>query len=132
MQSYRFHKTVDINYCSLLSDQTMTEEKIQNMVKDWSYLNELSFVHKYKDEPIPETWMYQFIDFNRTFQKINTYQFLKYLHSIHYNIEPEHIPEYMVNMGMEESYKFLKKLIRDIEETIISSIEEYKQAEWSK
>jgi hypothetical protein len=130
MQSYKFHKTVDINYCSLLSDQTMTKEKIQNLIKDWSYLNELSFVHKYDDEPIPETWMYQFIDFSRNYQKVNTYQFLKYLNAIQYNIEPQHIPEYMINERIKDSYKFLKNLIRDIEKTIISNIEQYKQAEW--
>ena len=124
-QSYRFNKQVDINYNHIFS--RMTEQEIEKHIKTWSYLNERSYLRRY-NEPIPDICIYEFINFDK-YKQINTYQMLKYLHCIQYNIETE-----CLNLSdfEKESLQVLENVIRSIEYTIINSLPEYQEAKWSQ
>lgn len=135
--SYTFNKQVDINYCSTLG--RLTEKEIKSIVTDWLYLNEYSYNRKYEEgNVLPE--LHNFLQFKSKHSTINTYQMLKYLNCIIYNIELstiEHgqrkedikieIPE-----NLMISYNILVKAIDEIKMQIISEMPKYKAAKWSR
>lgn len=131
--SYGFHKVCDINYCNTLSFNN--EETLKNHVKNWLWLNEMSWIRRYEDGDKPN--LADFLTF-RSKKHINTYQMLKYLHCIDYNIEIETIQTgktgyetpFLIPDDKMESYRLLKKAIEEIQGVIILEIEEYKEAKY--
>lgn len=132
--SYGFHKVCDINYCNTLS--LYNEETLKNHVKNWLWLNEMSWIRRYEDGKKPN--LADFLTF-RSKKHINAYQMLKYLECINYNIEIEtiqtgktgHEDPFLIPDDKMESYKLLKKAIEEIQCVIISQLPEYKNSKWS-
>ena len=127
-----FRKTCDINYFSSCFSFTnpLTEAKIWEIVKTWLKLNECSFDTRYK-EPDPRP-LVEFLECS--FCTIpNTYQFLKWLQCIWYNIEPSTIEEVRTLTEQErEALDFLERLIQEAQAAIIGSLPEYRAATWSE
>lgn len=126
---YTFRNVCDINFCSVLKHKT--ENQLKKIVFDWLYLNELSYNRRYREENEPH--LNQFLKFKSNVN-INTYQMLKYLECIKYNIELDTIEtgfsgtEKPIKLKSDilESYEVLKLAIEEIKTTIISSLPEYK------
>jgi len=93
-------------------------------------LNDLSYCCKYR-EPVELLKPVKIAPFGA---EPNTYQFLKWLHCIHYNIEISTIEHAGRKISMLDKVcmKFLKRLIADTEQTIINSLPEYDKAKWSE
>ncbi len=128
--SYR--NTVNINHisCCFSFKRPLTEKKVLVFINRLRILNDLSYCSKYK-EPIELLKPVKIAPFGN---EPNTYQFLKWLHCIDYNIEIctiEHSGR-KISMLDKVCMKFLKRLIRDTEHTIIDSLPEYDKAKWSE
>jgi len=124
--NYTFHKVCDINYCSTLGH--MTEVQIKNTIKTLCDLNVESYEKAYKQNP-GEVKFSDTIKFDRSGSIIDTYQMLKYLECIYYNIELDTIDRELNRME-SDSMKTLRKSIDEIKSAIIGEIPEYKDAKW--
>jgi hypothetical protein len=124
--SYTFRKTVDINFCNVF--HKMTEKQIKNLVKNWLILNELTHVKEYKENVNP--YLHELLVFDRSISTINTYQMLKYLECVCYNIDIENIKD-LIDYEKKESFETLKKAIEQISISIIKEIPEYQNAKYS-
>lgn len=127
---YQFHRTVDIDYCASLS---CTESQLKTLIKDWYKMNYLSDC-KRNNEPYDDEyleWELQKIDkFKNEFPKCSTYQMLKALECINYQIEDiVDIPE-VKETELSASYSMLIEAIDEIKDTIIGRQPEYKNAKW--
>jgi hypothetical protein len=133
---YGFNKVCDINYCHTLSFSD--EEKLKTHVKNWLWLNEMSWIRMYEDNG-QKPDLVDFLTF-RNGKNINTYQMLKYLQCIDYNIEIEtiktgktgHEDPFLIPDNIIDSYNLLKKAIEEIQNVIISQLPEYEEAKWSE
>ena len=127
--SYTFSKTLDINYCNTLGK--CTEGYLANLVKTWADLNNESYTVKYnqdKDE-VPYSF---FLNLSFSGETINTYQMLKSLECIYYNIELCTIETVRELTEFEKrSVEILKNAIEEIKTMIVEEIPEYKEAKWS-
>lgn len=132
--NYTFNKVCDINYCHTLG--SLGEETLKKHVKNWLYLNELSYIRRYDEGDKPE--LHNFLNL-KPGTAVNTYQTLKYLNCIDYNIEMNtikngktgHEKEIIISEELQESYDLLKKAINEIKDVIISQIPQYKKAKYS-
>lgn len=126
--SYTYRRTCDINYCSVFSN--MVEPTIKDIVTTWCNLNEESYNIRYKDDD--KARLSDFLKLHYSGETINTYQALKTLEFINYNIEPETIEEKRNLNEKEKQYiQILKRAISEIKNTIINQIPEYNAAKWS-
>lgn len=109
----------------------LTEEKIWTLINHWLALNEASYYARYK-EPITSP-LTEFLKKKFIYDAPNTYQFLKWLQCIRYNIEPETIKK-VRQLTVEEALalNFLDRLIREAQDAIINSLTQYKEAKWSE
>lgn len=128
--SYR--KEVNINYiqCCFSFKRPLTEMKILVFINRLRILNDRSYCAKYKE---PEDLLMP-VKIGTCSMEPNTFQFLKWLHAINYNIEISTI-EYSgrkISMLDKVCMKFLKRLIHDTENAIIDSLPEYKVCKWSE
>ena len=125
---YTFRRTCDINYCSVLGG--LTEGQIANHVKMWADLNAESYNIRYK-EPKDEIPYSTFLNLRHSGKTINTYQMLKTLECICYNIEVDTI-ETVRKLTVQESAAMvvLNRAIEEIKSAIINEIKEYKDAQW--
>lgn len=128
------NKVCDINFfpsCFSFKNP-LTEEQIWNTVKTWLNLNECSYNARYKEEA-DEHSLTEFLQCSFVYDSPNTYQFLKWLECISYNIERSTV-EQVRPLSEEETnaLKFLDNLIIEAKNAIIGSLPEYKAAEWSK
>lgn len=121
--SYCFNKQCDINYCSVIHN--LTEKQIEDLLKNWCDLNEMSYNSRYKQEP-DKLKTSEFINFKRPRPIPNTYQALKWLECIEYNIEVECETD-----EQKESIVILHKAIEQIKSAIIGEITEYKNSNWN-
>ncbi len=129
MQYMKHNKTCDIKYCSELT--TMTEEGVNYLVHGLCKLNEISYKARYRETDLTPT-LWQFIDLNKRGLNIDTYQFLKYLIAINYNIEIETIEERRPLTHLETiNFETLQKIIEQVKMSIIASLQEYDRAEWT-
>lgn len=127
--SYENHKVCDINYCY---EATRIPDKIE-FLRTLADLNEKSYLIRYRENQTGPT-LAQMIKFDRTGNKtINTYQALKYLQCLEYNIEKSTIEDLAGPLSEHEltSLETLDKIIDSLKSAIIDSIEEYKKANWS-
>lgn len=129
--SYQFNNVCDINYCYTL--KKYTENQLKEIIKNWLWLNEMSYNCRYEESNIIE--LPELLKFYLSGKEpINTYQMLKYLECIKYNIE---ISTIIIN-GIEipedkkDSYKILKDAVNEIKNVIISELPQYKKAKWSQ
>lgn len=130
---YQYNRECNIEYCNTLSEN---EDYLKTVVRDWLYLNELSHSRRYREEEEPN--LAAFLTFKGG-KKINAYQMLKYLQCLEYNIEIESIKtgfdgmQKKINISdtMMHSYKKLNSAIKEISQTIIAQLSEYKKANWS-
>lgn len=133
-----FRTTCDINFFSSCHSfkEPLTEAKIWQIVSTWLELNELSYDCKYgKDEEentvicprMAKLLKKRFIEYP------NTYQFLKWLQCVQYNIEVTTIQKVRV-LTEWETYcmEFLNKLTLQAAQAIIDSLPQYKAAKWSE
>lgn len=123
--AYSFRDICDINYCKIF--YSIPEHKAKEIVKTWCKLNEESYCIKYKYIPYN---LAEYLSFNKT-EQINTFQMLKYLKCIRYNIEEEEIKQIRNLTPTEETYiKLLNTAIKEIQGRIINDIPEYQNAKW--
>jgi len=135
-----FNTTCNNNYfycCTKLS-----EDEIKIHVKTWLQLNEWSYVCAYgarlPDEKYESLCSLLYLDFK--FPEPDSYQFLKWLHAIQYNIEIDTISangwsgipgSYTVTEQDLQSFEFLQNLILEVAQAIIKSLPEYDSAAWA-
>lgn len=125
---FTYHNEVNINYSSTF--RHMTELKIQEFVKTLCVLNEESYCTRYDDK---YQKLYSFIKFRFSGGTINTYQLLKYLLCIEYNIEVSTITIKRELTQLEkESLQLLKTAISEIQMNIIGTLPEYEKCKWSE
>ena len=132
--SYEWRRTVDIDYCSTLQYN-------EGYLRDWLCrlyeMVHVSYCVHYKQEVNTELiemecrciqeWRYN--DFKTP--NINTYQMLKYLQCIHYQIEDyEMKPDGMWKPEYDQPFKMLVDAINELKNRIINEIPEYKEAKW--
>lgn len=128
-----FRTTCDINHFSSCFSFTnpLTEDRIWKLVKTWLTLNENSCDARYREESNqkPLTFFLK----ERFVSAPDTYQFLKWLQCIKYNIELSTIETVReITEDEREAYKFLSRLIDEAKMAIIDSLPEYKAATWSE
>lgn len=105
--------------------QELSPTQIKEWVETLAQVNWECYSNRYhKDMP----WPVSDIEFDRNGLKVDTYQFLKYLHSISYNIETDYLDEFSEDDQMH--LDLLEKVIHDIEENIVNSLPEYQKAQW--
>jgi hypothetical protein len=125
---YTFRKTCDINYCSVLGG--LTEGQIASYVRIWANLNNQSYLIRYK-EPKDEVPYSTFLNLRYSGKTINTYQMLKTLECICYNIEVDTIKTVgMLTVHESAAMDVLNRAIDEIKSVIINEIKEYKDAQW--
>ena len=132
--SYEWRRTVDIDYCSTLQYN-------EGCLCDWLCrlyeMVHVSYCVHYKQDVNTELiemecrsiqeWRYN--DFKTP--NINTYQMLKYLQCIHYQIEDyEMKPDVMWKPEYDRPFKMLVDAINELKSRIINEIPEYKEAKW--
>lgn len=132
--SYQWRREVDIDYCYTLQSN-------EGHLRDWlCSLYEMVHVsycvhyHQKVDEVLIgmerrriQEWRYN--DFKTP--NINTYQMLKYLQCIHYQIEDyEMKPDGMWKKEYDAPYKMLEEAIGELKDRVIAEIPEYKAAKW--
>lgn len=125
---YTFHKTCDINYCSTFG--VLKEEYIADVIRTLCDLNCESYEKRYKEEP-DKVKLSEFIVFKFTGQTINTFQMLKYLECIYYNIELDTINR-PLNELESDSMDCLRNAISEIKSVIIKELPEYQAAKWTE
>lgn len=124
---YTFKKQCDMNYCSTFG--RMTEKQIENTIRILCDLNCESYEKRYKEEP-QSPKLSEFIVFRFSGKTINTFQMLKYLECIHYNIEINTIAR-QLTPEEKDAMNVLHKAIEEIKSRIISEMEEYRDAAWT-
>lgn len=137
MLYYANQTTVGINYCEFLhrgsKEQSMSEYErdCQKIVQGWSNLVIKSHHYKYTPNEMLLNEYFELVKVDKKASPINTYQFLKFLTCIHFQIEIKTIGTDRMTLEETIAYQFLEKLIDDIKNTIIKSLPEYQKAEWS-
>lgn len=125
---YQYSSVVDINYCGVLSNDN------QNSLKLWCKslleLNYKSYCKRYEEEcDLSQLDAYNenidLWDWDKMGKACSTYQMLKYLECIHYNIELD-----KTELDSSAAYKKLVKAINEIKYRIINNIPEYANAKW--
>ena len=126
--SYTFRNTVDINYCNALG--RFTERKIKQIVKTWADLNEESYNIRYKEEPGKIKYS-EFLNLRFAGERINSFQMLKSLQMIEYNIEDNEIKLTRELTPAEiEAMAVLRAAISEISNIIIDTIPAYQEAKY--
>lgn len=125
-----------INNCEYIRSQTSTmadfqyKEWILSLVRGWYKLNDKSYATKYTEgNATPE--VADFINFKNTTKPINSFQCLKFLHCIRYNIELDTIGRGKLSIEEKHEYGELEKIISSIQDSIISSLPQYDSSNWS-
>lgn len=123
---YTFRKTCDINYCSALSH--FTEYDLKKLVERWADLNNDSYTARY-DKKMDELKYSTFLKLKYQGDSINTYQMLKTLQCIQYNIEVGTIEEVRpLTVQEKDAMNILNRAIDEIQGAIINTIPEYQAA----
>ena len=133
---YRAWGSVDINYCHALQSN-------EGYLRDWVYwlyeMVHVSYCVHYDRKPdeeqlkmIRETieqWRYNYIKG----PDCNTYQMLKHLRCIHYQIEDcEMKIDGVWKLEYDAAWNMLNNAINELKNRIIDEIPEYKEAKWGK
>ena len=130
--SFQFRKTVDIDYCYSLS---MSEIGLRALFKSWWQMNSMCYCARYDYErsetaakkafAIIDSWRYD----SMKEKQCDTYQMLKLLQCIRYNIEESILIH--ANMTVDkDALEVLDKAIFGIMNRIVSENRAYKDAKW--
>lgn len=134
--SYRWHSTVDIDYCNSLQSN-------EGYLRQWVYrlyeMVHVSYCVHYHEginkELLQlaykqiETWRFD----NLKGPNCSTYQMLKWLRCIRYQIEDyEMKPDGMWKGEYDEVYELLNNAIAELKDRIIAEIPEYNEAKWGE
>ena len=135
LEHMRNHQQIDINYCSVVSNLA-DKESIQNLIKKWCYLNELTYNRRYQETV--KTYLKDFIDFSK-YRMISTVQLYKYIQCLDYNIE-----KYTIEKGYsDQNYRgelaedlvnainMLKAIETGLANTIACNHRDYEKCKWS-
>lgn len=133
MKSYTFRKQCDINYSFVLCNCTDTE--LKRLIESWVWLNEMSYIRAYREDSEPT--LFQFLRLGRA-DTPNTYQTLKWLECLRYNIEIDTIRhgrdssdgKRMIKRQVKKDYDTLIRVIDDIRGAIIAELDDYKNSKW--
>lgn len=133
---YRAWGTVDINCCNALQHNEGYLRQWLGWLYEMVHVSYCVHYHQTPDEEqlkmIRETieeWRYN--DFKT--QNINTYQMLKYLQCIRYQIEDyEMKPDGRWKEEYDKPLELLAEAINELKCRIISAIPEYKEAKWGE
>jgi len=138
MLYYGQQSEIDINFCEYLkklaSKRTIEqyEEECKIIMQNLSNLVIKSHHYKYTpNEPLLEIY-FETINIDRKTAPINTYQFLKFLVCIKYNIEVKTIGVDRMTIYESGAYAMLLDIITSIQYTVIDNLPEYKKANWSE
>lgn len=116
---------IDINYLHSCSHLQRTE--ISTLVNTWHRLNVETYEIRYSEKPTPLDTIEMIFDA----LPVNTYQFLKWLKCLNYNIEMENIEEVRAITPDEwAAHRVLDKIIENAMSTIIDSLPKYEAAAW--
>lgn len=125
---YQYRDTVDIDFCNTLKNEN--QESLKNWCKSLLELNYKSYKKRYNkhcdleeldnDKKIIDSW-----NWNTMGKACSTYQMLKFLECINYNIELD-----KTELDNSTAYQTLIKAINEIRYNIISQIPEYKNSKW--
>lgn len=124
--SYQHRDVVDINHCRILAQ---TESQIKLFVLNLFWMNYLSYCTRYGkeiDESIFEDMREEIKKWNYDTMRepsINSYQMLKALECVHYNIDEV--------WNDNQNYKILCRALTEIRCNIINAIDDYQKAKWS-
>lgn len=128
LKTYQYRKEVDINYSH---HGRMSDNEADRFVKDLCLLNELSRCAQH-DIPFEENHK----KIGRSSRDtINTYQMLKHLVCIRYNIEISTLKAHStieLPINCETTVKRLDEIIKEIQMIVIDLIPEYKAAGWGE
>lgn len=118
---------MDINYIGMMTNSRYEWDKVKiaAVVSDWCDMNERSYDTRYGEKP---QHLKDDLRFRFKGGTPNTYQFLKWLQCIRYNIEEDHIEMSDQN---KVSLHLLDTLIESAADSIVSATDEYKAAKWS-
>lgn len=127
--TYPSKRITDIDYCHTLS--RMNDKRIKHLIKDWYKMNILSYNYRYNtnvsDSVINsiDNWEYE----NVKDKPCSAYQMLKLLECIRYQIEQDSFSD-KEREQYETSLQLLNRAINSIRDSIISQMNEYKEARW--
>jgi hypothetical protein len=124
---FTYHKEVDINYCSTFGH--LSENQIKELIINWAILNETTYCDKYNEK---FEGLHNFIRFKFSGKTINTYQCLKYLQCLHYNIEEKTIKTPKLSEEAINALQLLTKGIEEILTNIVALLPEWETAQWSE
>lgn len=132
--SYEWRRTVDINYChTLQSNEAHLRQWVCRLYEMVHVSYSVHYDHAINEEELQmirdtiNSWRYN--DFKEP--DCNTYQMLKHLQCIHYQIEDyEMKPEGKWKEEYNEAWKMLNEAIHELKSRIIAEIPEYKEAKW--
>jgi hypothetical protein len=125
LESFAANTQVDINHCGVF--QQMKDSKaIERLVKIWCELNELSYCDRYGED---YDRLCDFIDFSQDGPTPNTFQALKWMQCISYNIEPDTIKRELTK-AENEALDVLREAINEIMIRIIEGLPQYESASW--
>lgn len=93
----------------------------KRLILSWLNLNQWSYNKRYKDNDDCDLTKFYHEDY--THKKLSAIQLLKYLQCIEYNIEIE--PE-----DYKNDLQLLKDCIKELTESIVNNLPEYKSSSW--
>lgn len=130
--TYEFRRTVDINFCNALATNS---KRLRAWLKSLYTMNVQSLHGPYDESDeacieIGTNTIDGWIPLDMKGPTCDTYQMLKLLESIHYQIEESTIQEKGFPYD-EDSVRLLEKAINELKTRIIADIPEYKQAKWN-
>lgn len=134
--SYRYQSVVDINYSNVLK---INEGHLRLWVYRLYEMVHVSYCVRYRKEVSEtelqmvrkdiESWRYNFL----MGPNCNTYQMLKHLRCIHYQIEDcEMKIDGVWKLEYDAAWNMLNNAINELKNRIIDEIPEYKEAKWGK
>ena len=139
LEFYENYTQVDINYNQAVRSYLYNGGDLKQLVKDWLYLNELSFIRRYREDlqgVKPD--LEPFLTFVSS-KSISTVQMLKTLQFLVYNIEITTIERgydetkqkpLKISDSMMHSYKILNDILDGCKNAVIGELDEYKKAKW--
>ncbi len=128
VDSFKFHKTCDINYCNALS---LEEKGARNFVENILHLNELTHIRTYEEEQ-PETMLFEMLNLSGNAKRVDTVQLLKFLQCVSYNIDLLTVrtgrrgqDSHEISQDLLSSHELLLKAIEELKDTIIKELTDY-------
>lgn len=139
LEFYANSTQVDENYNEAVKSYLYNGGDLKQLVKDWLYLNELSYIRRYREDlDGAKPNLEPFLTFVSSVS-VSSVQMLKTLQFLLYNIEISTIKRgyneaiqkpMQISSSMMHSYKTLIKIIDACKDAIIRELDEYKKANW--